>query len=333
MTSPGADLIAHPLTAVRAAHGWTLADVAEIIRSRSRLNMAARREKVWRWEHRTAAPEQLAQYALADELGVDRALVDTHGWPGWLLLVDPGEPTGGAWTPEAAAEVLDRVVSSAAMDRRGFLLLSGAAATNLALLWDGAAPATPAASDAGPVTPEVLDQLDGRLTQLWRLDDLLGGGAVLDAGMADLRLVARLIRHGRYDAATGTRMWSLAAAQARFCGFAAFDAGREAAAQRFWHAGLRAAAAAGDVDQGVYVLSNLALQAVYAHDSTAAIGLLDVARHQVDPAARTVLAMLDCWTARARAVAGDAKATPALLNQADDRWDTRRPGDDPDWVY
>jgi tetratricopeptide (TPR) repeat protein len=288
---------------------------------------------VWRWEHGTATPERAAQYALAGELDVDQALVEAHGWPGWLLMVDPDEPTGGAWTPASAATVLDRVVSSAAMDRRGFLLLSGTAATNLAMLWNGAPPAPAGGAGPGRVTPEVLGHLDSRLAALWRLDDLLGGGAVLDAGIADLRLVARLIRHGSYGETTGLRLWSLAAGIARFCGWAAFDAGREAAAQRFWHCGLRAAAAGGDVDQGVYVLSNLALQAAYSGDGAAAIGLLDVARRRVDPAARTVLAMLDCWAVRGHAVAGNAKAVSALLNQADDMWDQRAPEDDPGWVY
>ena len=197
--------------------------------------------------------------------------------------------------------VLDQVVSSVVMDPRGFLLLSGTTATHPALTWSTSAPATLTGDGTGYVMPEVIDHLDGRLAELWRLDDLLGGGACLDAGVAELRLVARLIRHGRYDNPTGTRLWSLAAALARFAGWAAFDAGRGAAAQRFWHAGLRAAGAAGDADQGVYVLSNLALQAAYAGDGTAAIGLLDVARGQVDPTARTVLAMLDLWAVRAHA--------------------------------
>jgi hypothetical protein len=43
--------------------------------------------------------------------------------------------------------------------------------------------------------------------------------------------------------------------------------------------------------------------------------------------------MLGCWAARRHAVRGDAMATAATLNHADDLWLRRRPGDDPDWVY
>jgi hypothetical protein len=183
------------------------------------------------------------------------------------------------------------------------------------------------------MTDPLINHLQARVEELWRLDDTLGGDSSLEAGAAALALVERLIRHGRYSAAVGTRLHSIAAAMGRFCGWAAFDAGRDAAAQRYWHAALLSAAAADDVDQGVYVLSNLALQAAYAGDGPLALALLDMARRHVDPAARTVLAMLDCWAVRGHALAGDAKAAPSMLNLADDLWDRRRPEDDPGWVY
>jgi tetratricopeptide (TPR) repeat protein len=326
------ELLPHPLSAIRAQRGWTLADVATLIQRRSGLNMACRREKVWRWEH-GITPELPAQYALAAELCVDRDQVDAHPWPGWLLLAAGDELVAGPWTPQVAQDVLSRVVRSALMDRRGFLILSGTAAAGLALSWSTAEVGEFSATANGRVTPEVVDHLQARVEELWRLDDVLGGGSCLDAGVADLRLVDRLIRLGHYSPAIGRRLWTLAAALARFCGWAAFDAGHEAAAQRFWHSGLRAAAAAGDPDQGVYTLSNMALQAAYAGDGKTTVALLDVARRRVDPAARTVLAMLDTWTVRGLALTRQDKAVYARLNQADDLWDARVPGDDPDWVY
>ncbi len=219
------------------------------------------------------------------------------------------------------------------MDRRAFLLFTGSTATGLAATWSGTPAGTFPDVDQPRVTAETVEHLHARVEQLWHLDDVLGGGSVLDAGAADLRLAQHLIRHGSYDAAIGVRLWSLAASLARFAGWAAFDAGFGAAAQRYWHAGLRAAAVAGDTDQGVYVLSNLALQAAYATDGPTALGLLEVARRHVDPAARTVLAMLDTWAVRGYAVAGNAKAASATLNQADDLWGRRVYGDDPGWVY
>lgn len=74
------------------------------------------------------------------------------------------------------------------------------------------------------------------------------------------------------------------------------------------------------------MLSNMALQAVHAGDG-AATDILEVARRRVDPAARTVLAMLDCWAARGYALLGDRRrAATVSTNQADDLWLARRAG-------
>lgn len=323
------DVSEHPLTALRRQRGWTLVDVANLVQRRTGLNMACRREKVWRWEH-GVTPEVVAQHALAAELGLPQQIIGRHPWPRWLELADPAEPVDVPWTAVGASRTLDRVVESAGVDRRHFLILSG---TGLATAWLAAEPEHFAPLAAGRVTDDTVTRLQARVEQLWHLDDELGGGACLDTGTADLRLVATLIRHGSYTPAVAIRLYSLAAALARFCGFAAFDAGHDAAGQRFWHAALRCAAACGDTDQGVYVLSNLALQAIYSQDGATALALLDVARRRVDPAARTVLAMLDCWAARAHSVLGEPGIAARLLNHADDLWLHRQPGDDPGWVY
>ena len=44
----------HPLAYVRRRHGWSYQDLARVIADHAlalRVPMAARREKVWRWEH------------------------------------------------------------------------------------------------------------------------------------------------------------------------------------------------------------------------------------------------------------------------------------------
>lgn len=262
---------------------------------------------------------------------LDRAL-HTDGRLTDLARHDPYEPTDQPWTADTARRVLASVAEAAMMDRRGFLVMSGTTVTGLALTWSTAEPGL-AVSGTGSVAAETVDQLQGRLVKLWHLDDALGGGACLDAATADLRLVERLLRDGRYSTVVGRGLWSLAAGYARFAGWSAWEAGREACAQRFWHAGLRAAAAAGDTGTGVYVLSNMAVQAATAGDGATAITLVDLARRKTDPADRTVLAMLDCWAARGYALTGDVKATASALGQADDRWGRRRPDDDPSWLY
>lgn len=89
------------------------------------------------------------------------------------------------------------------MDRRGFMILSGETVTGLALKW-GVDDTTQSVSVThSRITHELTDHLHARVTELWQLDDVLGGGSCLDAAVADLRLVERLIRHGDYSADLG----------------------------------------------------------------------------------------------------------------------------------
>ena len=319
-------VLVHPLRAARLARGWTLADVSRIVARRSGLNMAANRQKPARWEAGRATPELSAQYALADELGVERHVVDLVGWPGWLTSVDQMEPLDGLWTPAVAREVLARAIESGPMDRRGFLILSGGPAAGLAIDWLTATAWTVPDVAGGRVTPATVASLRTRVEELWHLDDVLGGGGVFDAGVADLRLASALLNRGAYSTEVGRDLYSLAATLARFSGWCAFDDGRHAAAQRFLHVALRCSAAAGDTGQGVYALSNLALQAAYTGDGRTAVELTSIAGSKVDPSQRAVLAMLECWSARGHAVAGDGAAALAAIDRADDLWERRVEG-------
>ncbi len=324
-------ITAHPLTAIRATRGWTLQDVARIVERRAHIRIGNRADRVWRWEHGTT-PNREAQHAIADELGIDRQHLATHPWPQWLLLTDMSEPVDAEWTPRVAGELLARVVDSAGMDRRGFLILSRQAAAALAAAWT-TAPAGVFDHGGNRVTPDVVAALTGRVEHLWHLDDLLGGAAVLDAGRADLQFAHNLLTTRSYDQTTGQNLWSLVASLARFCGWAAFDGGLLAAGQRYQHAALRAAAAAGDTSDGVYALSNMALQSVYGGDPRTALDLIDAARTRTDPSWRIVHAMLDTWAARAHAAAGEPADAVTALGRADDHYGHRTDGADPGWVY
>lgn len=332
MTDSGG-IIKHPLTYARQQRSWTLRDVAEIVRDRSGLNMASWRQKVWRWE-RGVVPEIAAQYALAEELGIDRAAVRRHRWPAWLLLLDPAEPVDTPWTHETALAVLSRVNESAALDRRGFLILTGEDLVAAAATWS-LTPPEPAAPgvEGGRIGAEAVQSLQARVERLWHLDDRLGGGSCLEAARADLGMVTALLRAARYNSDTAQGLMRAAAGLARFAGWAAFDSGLHAAAQRYWHAALRASHAAEDVPQGVYVLSNLALQAIYTGDGRTAIRLIELARSRADRAHATMLAILDTWQARAHSLLGEVREAAHLLNRADEVWSRRHPEDDPPWVY
>ncbi|WP_433380039.1 helix-turn-helix domain-containing protein [Streptosporangium sp. CA-115845] len=327
-------LIRHPLTYLRERRGWTLSDVAELVRRRSGLNMASHRQKIYRWEHHQVVPELAAQLAIATEVGVDAQTVLNLGWPSWLLTVDGTEPLDQAWTPETAKQIMAGCMG-ADTDRRGFLLLSGEETAELADAW-AAVPTEKIidSSGGGTVDTEVATWVENRIHQLWHLDDLVGGDYCLHLAQADLQLIARLLQGGRYRAAVKRRLYGAAGELLRFAGWCAFDGDRHAAAARYWHAGLRTSAAGGDTLTGAYILSLMAMQHTYAGDGRAAINLLHAARERIGPGApHTVHAMLDAWQVRAHAVVGESRQAVEVLFRADDHWGRRDPDEDPPWIY
>ncbi|MFI6883905.1 helix-turn-helix domain-containing protein [Streptosporangium canum] len=327
-------LLRHPLTHLRHQRRWSLTDVADLVRRRSGLNMATNRQKVYRWEHGQAVPELDAQFAIAAELGIAPQTVLDQPWPFWLNMVDTIEPIEQTWTPEVARQTMTECVN-ADVDRRAFLLLTGEAAVALAGTW-AAVPVEKImhAGDGGTVDAEIATWIEGRLAQLWHLDDLIGGDYCLTLAKADLQLVSRLLERGRYRESVERRMYGAAGELCRFAGWAAFDADRHAAAERYWHAGLRTSATGNDSMTGAYILSQMAMQRTYAGDGRTAINLLQVARDKIGAgASRTVHAMLDAWQVRAHAVAGEPRQALRTLARADEHWEQRDVEEDPPWVY
>ncbi len=88
----GCELRIHPLARVRAARGWSYQQLARVIARQARQmgvpNMAAERQKTWRWEHKGVVPDQLSQRALAAVLEVPTEVVVAHPWPTWLPVDD-----------------------------------------------------------------------------------------------------------------------------------------------------------------------------------------------------------------------------------------------------
>ncbi|MEV4258923.1 helix-turn-helix transcriptional regulator, partial [Spirillospora sp. NPDC049652] len=300
------DLVTHPLAYVRQQRGWTQAHVAALV-ARGR-NMAAWKQKVYRWERRGVRPEIGAQHALAEALGVPARLVEAHPWPEWLLYSDGAHVTA-AWSADHAKTTLARTVS-ALTDRRGFLILSGSAIGALAAAWTEPWRLVPPDKvartlDGGRTDHELVSAIEKRLADLWILDDLVGGETTARLAVNDLELVTGLLNNSSYSQAVERRLFRVAGGLCRQAGWGAFDGGRPAAAERYWHAGLRAAREARDVDGGVYILSNMAMQRFYAGDGAASLALLDASRASRGRLSRTVLAMLDTWQVRAHARLGE----------------------------
>jgi hypothetical protein len=130
----------HPLAYVRRRHGWSYQDVARVIAEHARalgVPMAARREKVWRWEHWGVVPEADSQRALARALGIPAKELQTRPWPRWLPA-HGGMPDGLPWTVGGSRTALGSLVDDGSGDPRGYPIADGQTLRDAIADWDAA---------------------------------------------------------------------------------------------------------------------------------------------------------------------------------------------------
>ncbi|WP_307795458.1 hypothetical protein [Actinacidiphila acididurans] len=361
---------------MRRRHGWSYQDLAKVIAEHARalgVPMAARREKVWRWEHWGVVPEADSQRALARALGVPFRELELRPWPRWLPA-HGGMPDELAWTLDGSLTALSALVDDAADDPRGYPItdertLRGAVADWTAaqagpapdpsLPREGEAPRLltdaddPAAQDTageafgwpggGPVGPgddpvgvdgTVVEWLETGVLGLRRLDDRLGGGAVRHRVAADLRLVCGLLRRGQPSGRdTRARLLRVAADLAQLGGWAATDTGRLGAAQRHYLTGLRLAHTAGDRPMAVALWGGLALQEVIAGRPNDAVAAAEAAVRAAGSAPPAVRALAASRLARAHAALGAEGAFRRAMAEAERRLEAARTDPGPPWLY
>jgi hypothetical protein len=223
------------------------------------VNLATNRTLVWKWEH-GQVPDVAAQLVLADLLGVPAAEVHPELWPTWLPIWEVA-CLDAPWSTAGTVEVLEDLIRSADMDRRGFLTITGTSLTALAANWASTPSAYADAANGGRVDDEMVSGIEQRVASLRRLDDQMGGARLLDQARTDLSLVTLLLREGRYTEAAGARLHSLAAQVAYLTGWMAYDSGLHSVGQRYYVAALRAARTAGDDDLGAFLLAEMGVHA------------------------------------------------------------------------
>lgn len=299
--------------------------------------MATRREKASRWENGAAVPELTAQLAMADLHGIPAEAVHTLGWPDWLLLaLDNRSVVDLPWTQAGMLHALADTARGGPMDRRAFLIATGATLTGAADHWL-ASLGQPSPAEAGgrlTVTPAMVDHLEQRLDHLRRLDDTLGGGSLRTLAAEELKLATSLLDDARYTSAVGTRLHSAVAEGARLCGWLSFDSGHHASAQRYYLTALRAAAVADDHATGANTLAFMAIQTYSTGNPADAVDLVEVAQRALGRGSTPrVRAMLHARIARAHAKTGRTKDCVRALNAAYDAHAHGPHDDDPAWCY
>jgi tetratricopeptide (TPR) repeat protein len=335
----------HPLAYVRRRHGWSYQDVARVIAEHALVlgvPMAARREKVWRWEHWGVVPEVDSQRALARALGIPAHEVESRPWPRWLPA-HGGMPDGLPWTVEGGLSALSSVLDDdTSADPRAFPIAEGPALLDAIADWDAHAAGRPAPDralaragddDLSVVDGAALDWLEAGVLGLRRLDDRLGGAAVRHRVAADLRLVGGLLRRGRHGHDVERRLFAVAADLAQLGGWSATDTGRHGAAQRYYLTALRLAHCAGDGELAVAVWGGLALQSVIADRPSDAVAAAEAALRAASGAAPLVRALAASRLARALASAGAEGPSRRAAAEAERRLAAAGGEPGPPWLY
>lgn len=241
-----------------------------------------------------------------------------------------------AWDRTGTLSAISRALSRSDLDRRGFVIASGASLASLAGRWqsalDVAVPLT--ATGSREVSGELITHIEQRLGHLRHLDDELGSGHLARLACAELELIARLLCDGSYSDAVGQRLYSLAAEASRQAAWDYFDQGQHAIAQAHFDTALRASATAGDRIAGAYALSFLAVHCYSTGQAQLSVSLLETAQSAVGRSGTPrMTAMLAARSARALSKVGDRRACSAKLHQAHHAIDQGPRPDDPDTLY
>jgi tetratricopeptide (TPR) repeat protein len=169
----------------------------------------------------------------------------------------------------------------------------------------------------GHVTSDLVERMEDGLPRLRFLEATRGGDrarTLIDAGLG---MVVDVLDRSSYTTAVGKRLYGLAAELGRMAGWASFDAGLHAAAQRYWLAALHAAHAAGDRLMGANILKSMSLQCCDFDQPREALELARSAYEGAKGVPPRAAAMLALREARAHAALGDTPACERLLAQAD----------------
>jgi DNA-binding XRE family transcriptional regulator len=334
--------------------GYTQEQLAELLH--------VERSTVVRWEVGETTPQPWCRPKLADALAVSVDELDTMLAEG--QTVEDGQPdsssepqaNGQLGDVEAAEELPDDpqhdavlvapwnhrgtvdavvILSGDRVKRRAFLFLTGTTLTAPAHQWLLHEPEPLISGLSGRrVGAGLVEQLTVMATEVRKMDDLAGGGSVLSLTQHEYSWVAGLLDHAIYDERTGQMLYVALAELGQLCGWAAYDAGHHALAQRYYIAALRASHSADDRPLGAHILSCMAEQAARQGQPAEAVTLIETAlvgiRGREIP---SLLAELYGRQAYAFATLGDVSGCNAAISKLNTQIERLMPGARPSWLY
>ncbi|MGQ4600344.1 helix-turn-helix domain-containing protein [Nocardia sp. R6R-6] len=180
----------------------------------------------------------------------------------------------------------------------------------------------------------LVDEMERRVVELRRLDDVVGGTTLHPVVRCDLDATRAVVRDGTHAPNTRRRLLRVVGELSQLGGWVYADAGHYRQAQRVYLDGVTAATGAGDRPLAGQLLSTLSYQLANVGDPKEAALLARTALHGTAESPPIVRALLGERVAWASAKSGDADNARRALDAVDDDYDRRRPGDsEPDWTY
>ncbi|MBS2547445.1 helix-turn-helix domain-containing protein [Catenulispora sp. NL8] len=254
-------------------------------------------------------------------------------------MVDGTAAQEAPWNRQGAFAALTEMANGGGLDRRNFVVTTGAAAlTTLIGHWSTALGAQdePATASSPPLVaaPRLLGHIEKRLDYLRHLDDEFGSGDIARYARSELAMIVELLRAGHLNGTAEDNAYSMASEAARQVAWNMFDSGRHASAERFFETSLRASATAGDAIAGAYAMSFMAIQHYTAGNPQNAVNLLDAAETSVSRNATPKMrAMLAARKARALSKTNDLRGSARALEAARVLVDKGPHDDDPPFLY
>ncbi|MCK9932422.1 helix-turn-helix domain-containing protein [Frankia sp. Mgl5] len=331
------------LRRAREIHGLTLEEAAEKIRALDTQGFRppnATFQMIGRHERGEVSPGRRYQRAYsmiyqasASELGFPPSGLNPLDRPARSrakLWSQPLHQSAG-WTRRSSAEL--EALAAAALSTDAPDAISAA---RLAHEWLLTPPPQIAELTAGRrIGVGLARQVEGRVAQLRRLDDYVGGPDLIDLVTNELTATTTLLREGTYSETIARTLLGAVGELGQLAGWVAADAGRHESATRFLITGLRAAHAAADTPLAANLISTLSYQLANAGDPAEAVLLAQTActgaATTVTPATRALLTDRLAW---AHARVGDTTACERSLADVETHYDQHTDtDDDPEWIY
>ncbi|MGH3901167.1 MAG: hypothetical protein ACRDTA_23540 [Pseudonocardiaceae bacterium] len=239
------------------------------------------------------------------------------------------------WNHRGTVDAVVILSGGGGVKRRAFLSVTGTALTAPAHQWLVHEPEPLVSGLSGRrISTDMVRQLTAMIAELRKMDDIAGGGGVLSLAQHEFSWVAGLLDQAVYDERTGRMLFVALAELGQLCGWAAYDDGHHALAQRCYVAALRATHSADDRPLDAHVLSCMAEQAARQGQPAQAVTLIETAlagmRGQQIP---SLLAELYGRQAYALAIVGDVPGCVAVVSKLNTQIERLTPDAGPSWLY